>query len=1089
METANSQKVKKERTIRSETTKVFLVIFCILMTIGIFTVFATAKGASTFTNISGVYVKQFQATEVLKQRALEIIGIFYLLGSDQDINILMTEMQRYDSLTGQFDQAIKDIKESLVGREKDPANAKVGELLAKTKDIFDKMNDNCRQMTIALMEGKKEEGSKSFKKVQEDIATFKGLLDEIETIVIGELNSESNKAKGLLSTTTWAGILLTFFGVLITIGLIYYLMKFLSISLLPISNLMHNMRQAVFSIDKSMKIISPVSKYSNVVFNTEIVEKDIADVVFKDLNPEGEVVSKAKFVMKTVFGEDELQWSLSESDLPGQVKIKSGANGEAEKILKLTYTPLWDKEQKVQNIMIVAEDVTEIERLREEALKKQGEIGIVQALIGMAKADVEPFLNEFQEKIAECRSLLLKLEVDREARLLLFRILHTLKGNARMYNFNSISEIIHITENTVVSINTSIDSGEGFAKELYAKIEEGFDKTEASLAFHFKMANKLFGIKDRYASHNEEKLQQSMTDLELFYDRAKKEPNFNMEGVKYLSVKSGVVVESIAEIDKSVKTAWECSKYYENKEFTECLERLNTEVTSKSESWKNIYKNVREKYLNFINQAEFVKSYDMDMTKWISVLQKSFAVVQAFEKYEKKANSDTMGELEKEILSLYEVIDTERLLFLKLQAIKTLNSLKINSADHVQTVKRELQLTWSYLLFILNVDVSYNLDADSWKKLKGIYLGLKDANNSAKDDLAAFSSTKILSLSFFRSLYRKDSSPMEFINWIRNFYQLSSVEAAVNMIMGDSQNVDKIERLFLLLKENSLESDKGNSYLTSLESSSLKAFSGFLKEHIDSIILSNDLIRLLSVYVKSHHSSQKDSTNDMIEIPLVSYNELKTQLEELNNTSASSKDDAVKRLNMVFNSLFDQPVKSICYKMEPMVKDLAKRLDKDVEFVVAGDDIYLNRDKVYSLRDALVHLIRNSLDHGVETPSERESVGKLPKALIEINCKKRGEELDIIVKDDGRGINAEKVVSKAIAKGLLSPETAKTLTEEQRLALIFLPNLSTKDEVTAVSGRGVGMDAVKDTIEKLGGKINLKSQVNIGTELTLTIVK
>lgn len=291
--TSNTE--QKEKTIHSETTKVFFVIFAVLIAIGSFTVFATNKGAHTFTQINS-HVKDYMAAENLKQRSLEIIGIFYLLGSNQDLDIQMGEVQRYDGLALQFTESLKELKLA-VGKDLPHETQKTAYILiAETEEIYNRLNDNGRIMMISIMTGKKEKGSEF-----------------------------SRKAQSILRNTTTYGISITLFGVFITLFLIYYLMNFLSISLLPISNLMHNLRQAVFG--------------------DSILNKDLLSILFKDPSCKDEVIGKMKFVMKAVFGEGETQWILSEGYLPKELSVPTP---EGNKVLRLSYTPLVDQKSTLK---------------------------------------------------------------------------------------------------------------------------------------------------------------------------------------------------------------------------------------------------------------------------------------------------------------------------------------------------------------------------------------------------------------------------------------------------------------------------------------------------------------------------------------------------------------------------------------------------------------------------------------------------------------------------------------------------------------------------------------------------------------------
>ena len=181
------------------------------------------------------------------------------------------------------------------------------------------------------------------------------------------------------------------------------------------------------------------------------------------------------------------------------------------------------------------------------------------------------------------------------------------------------------------------------------------------------------------------------------------------------------------------------------------------------------------------------------------------------------------------------------------------------------------------------------------------------------------------------------------------------------------------------------------------------------------------------------------------------------------------------------------PLEYIFGRYPKLVRDISKKLNKKIKYIEVGGETKLDKMVIEKLADPLVHIIRNSLDHGLETPEERKQAGKSEEGILEIKATSQGDKVFITIKDDGRGIDLNKVINKALEKGLISPDAIDKMSREEKLQLIFLPGLSTKDEITELSGRGVGTDAVKRTIEELGGKIYMKSQEGHGTEIKLEL--
>ena len=186
------------------------------------------------------------------------------------------------------------------------------------------------------------------------------------------------------------------------------------------------------------------------------------------------------------------------------------------------------------------------------------------------------------------------------------------------------------------------------------------------------------------------------------------------------------------------------------------------------------------------------------------------------------------------------------------------------------------------------------------------------------------------------------------------------------------------------------------------------------------------------------------------------------------------------------------PLKQTFSKMQRIVRDTSQALNKDMRLVLEGEETELDKTVVEQLGDPLVHMIRNSVDHGVETPEERRQIGKNPQGTIHLKAYHRGGHVVIEVRDDGKGLDAEKLRLKAIEKGIVRPE--QEMTKAACHHLIFAAGFSTKAVVTDISGRGVGMDVVKTSIEKLQGRIELDTELGKGTTfriflpLTLAII-
>lgn len=181
------------------------------------------------------------------------------------------------------------------------------------------------------------------------------------------------------------------------------------------------------------------------------------------------------------------------------------------------------------------------------------------------------------------------------------------------------------------------------------------------------------------------------------------------------------------------------------------------------------------------------------------------------------------------------------------------------------------------------------------------------------------------------------------------------------------------------------------------------------------------------------------------------------------------------------------PVGVMFSRFPRMIRDLSNKMNKEIDFVMEGQETELDRSIIDELSDPLTHLLRNAIDHGIEKPEERTAKGKPEEGRIELKAYQKGSEIIIEVKDNGAGIDAQKIGRKAVEKGIVSEEELEQLERRDILDFVFHPGFSTASEVTDVSGRGVGMDIVKNVVKKLDGQISIESELGQGSTFTISL--
>ena len=265
----------------------------------------------------------------------------------------------------------------------------------------------------------------------------------------------------------------------------------------------------------------------------------------------------------------------------------------------------------------------------------------------------------------------------------------------------------------------------------------------------------------------------------------------------------------------------------------------------------------------------------------------------------------------------------------------------------------------------------------------------------------------------------------------------------------------------------------------------------------------SDVIQEVKKVEKTSTSTAKDAAATSIRVPSERLDTLMNLVSELVTTQArlsmfaetSDNNEVIsiaenvqkltRQLRDIAFSICLVPIQNLLTRFQRLVRDLSAELKKDVELYIEGSETELDKSMIESLSDPIMHILRNSLDHGIELPEVREKLGKPKKAAIHIRAYYSGANVIIQISDDGSGIDLEKVRNKAISKGLVSPDA--NLTKKDIIELLFLPGFSTAEKITGVSGRGVGMDVVRRKIMDIRGEVDVDTRQGLGTTMTIRL--
>lgn len=222
---------------------------------------------------------------------------------------------------------------------------------------------------------------------------------------------------------------------------------------------------------------------------------------------------------------------------------------------------------------------------------------------------------------------------------------------------------------------------------------------------------------------------------------------------------------------------------------------------------------------------------------------------------------------------------------------------------------------------------------------------------------------------------------------------------------------------------------------------------------------------------------------------------VRNRLQTLRGTMAEGQlTQAITNLDMVTADLQSsvmktrmQPIKKVFGRFPRVVRDLSRSIKKEIRLEMMGEETDLDKNLVEALADPLVHLVRNAVDHGIELPDVREQNGKPREGMVRLSANQEGDHILLTIEDDGAGMDPELLRRKAVEKGLMDTEAAARLDDKECFNLIFMAGFSTKDQISDISGRGVGMDVVKTRISQLNGSLDIDSELGKGSTLTIKV--
>jgi len=718
------------------------------------------------------------------------------------------------------------------------------------------------------------------------------------------------------------------------------------------------------------------------------------------------------------------------------------------------------------------------------------------------KDELNEILNIFQQESAEIIAAmdekLLKLEKaqDKELLMLLFRDAHSLKGSARMLGFEEIQNIAHKIEDIISLI-----------KEDKLKITSKItDTISECLDFILMLINKTVAQKDEFKS----------PQYQSYIDKLEKIIAHETQEIKYIDIESDIepykelILSKFDEIENiAIEILFVVSLVRLEKEYSKIYE-----IERKINDFNSLCSNIE--YSNFIpiknqthNIFNAIDKYRMSDNKAFSFLEVNNAVVAFIEAIYNFADKERIKRKD-----YYEIVEN------RLHP-KTQIGLQENKLDEIICKLPLLNLNCEFYDEILEL-ITDSIAEETDDNIKQIFGDFREIIISHKNCNSAI--TKDLILGIKESLEAIKSNNKNLINEAK--IKINVIKTMTKFQIKNSTNKKSTNTKQSELNQRDILNTITNTEIKTLrvDSNKLDNLVGQIGELIVSKIKTNEQMSLakkinndllewqksfskMSYYIKyfdkkylsDTRNEQKDfrkiiahnkqlctlteQHNEKINGLIFEMQNLFKQLQESEtklNSTTTEIEEMVKNMRIL-------PLSTIFQLFPRMVHNIARDKNKKIDLTIEGADITADKTIIEELKIPLMHIIRNAIDHGIEDVETRKALGKNPIGKIEIKATYKDSKVIVDVKDDGKGLDIEKIKEKALEKKLLTQEEISVISDEELTNLIFYPGFSTEDFVTELSGRGLGLDIVNNKISHMQGRIDIFSQLNKGTMVRIIL--
>ncbi len=744
------------------------------------------------------------------------------------------------------------------------------------------------------------------------------------------------------------------------------------------------------------------------------------------------------------------------------------------------------------------------------------------------------FRGETEEIIQKLNNNLLQLENnpdDKELLVYLFRDAHSLKGAARMIGFNNIQRLAHKTEDVLglakenkIVINREISDALYKAMDLLSdliqesvKIKKEYytDDIQAQINSIDELIEK-YKIPEEEETPKqprEEKKSSLPNPAKTILSKKAKEFSQNVLTINALISEAYLLltnmkgedcssyIETFEDTIKQLKEKFETTNYFDIKnEIDNISTKVDFVVHNSNVLTDDELKEIEDKLINIVNSLNKIYSeLGIENFDYKKAINKK---VQKKEVTEKPVENKTKNKEKTELPEKFETIK------------KQISELEKN-LSHIPELKKEIEE-------IVNLNLNKEI-SDICRKTEEILDILRKANTLPDKEIVqivkqSFSAVKkmitdtkeeaddaslvlqrldiikqmidinttVNPLNKMSSTLDESSLPVKKAQDFFNSFETTSIKT----LRVDSKKLDRMvnqigELIIARIKQkkNIAELEKILSDITELKNFNNKSQS-FIKYYDRKYLNSDGVIdySAFSVFSKQIFSILQENSSKILKL-----NNKILSLQKSVDEEDTKQSLIVTQLEGMIKNIRVLPLATIFHMFPRMIRDISRDTGKDIELLISGSETSADKKVIEEIKAPLMHIIRNSIDHGIETPQERIAAGKSPKGRIYLIAKSLQTKIIIEIHDDGRGIDLKKIVKRALEKNMITQKEAEYLTDEQIMNIIFWPGFSTEQVVTEISGRGVGLDIVQTKISQLNGSVKVFSVPNQGTKITIEL--